>query len=260
MDDNVLNKKNEDAEKLECFLRKMDAVTLLAGNMSHDFNNHLTVINGYADLLLDMIPETQEAHEMVAEILQAVGRSRLLTEELLDFSRNKPFKTETVNLNAVLGKLKDQIVQTLPPAIDFQLVCNAEAAEVLLDPGRLEKAAKSLVANAAAAMPDGGTLTITTSTADKLPPNLIPQYDEALTADSYAVLSVSDTGVGMDSETADRIFEPFFTTRKNGQGSGLGLSDVYGFVKQSRGKIQLQTAPGAGTTFKIYLPCSTNTA
>lgn len=249
------NKKN--TEKQRCYSLKMDAVTRLAGNMGHDFNNQLTVIGGYADILLEMIPESQESYSMICEIRDAVMRSRELTEELLGFSRKKPLRTENVNINDVLDKLKDEITKTLAPAVKLEMILAPELAEIKLDPDRLEKTIINLVANARDAMPDGGIFTICTSAVDSVPQNAISlsdEFEESDEADRYVVLTVSDTGIGMDAQTASRIFEPFFKANKNGRGLGLGLSNVYGFAKQTRGKIEVQSEPHAGTTFRIYLP------
>jgi two-component system, cell cycle sensor histidine kinase and response regulator CckA len=248
----IKDKKN--TEKQRCYSQKMDAVTLLAGNMAHDFNNQLTVINGYADILLEMIPDTQESYSMICEIRDAVMRSRELTEELLGFSRKKPLKTENVNINDVLDKLKNEISKTLSPTADLEVISDPELAEVKLDPARLEKAIMNLVTNAREAMPNGGKLTICTSNVEKLPSGAIPQSEESGEANRYVMLTVRDTGTGMDEQTIDRIFEPFFTIPQNGKGSGLGLSNVYGFIKQSGGKVEVQSKPAAGTTFRIYLP------
>jgi len=160
MTDEADEKIKKDAEKQQCYLQKMDAVALLAGNMAHDFNNHLTVINGYADILLDMIPETEESYSMISEIHHAVMRSRNLTEELLGFSRKKPLMVEKVNINDVLDKLKSEISRILAPAVDLEVISDPELAEVNLDPIRLEKVIINLVTNARDAMPDGGNLKI----------------------------------------------------------------------------------------------------
>ena len=237
----------------------MDSITLLAGNMAHDFNNQLTVINGYADILLGMIPKTEEPYSMITEIRDAVMRSQELTEELLDFSRTKPLRTENVNINDMLGKLKNEINKTLNPRVVLEVINDSKPAEVRLDPNRLEKTIMNLVTNARDSMPEGGKLTICTSSADEISPNSIPESEESDT-NCYVVLTVCDTGTGMDEATVDRIFEPFFTTKKNRKATGLGLSNVYGFVKQSGGKIEVQSKPSAGTTFRIYLPCVSKSA
>ena len=226
----------------------------MAGNMAHDFNNQLTVINGYADILLEMTPEREESYSMISEIRDAVMRSRELTEELLWFSRKKPLRTENVNINDMLDKLKSKINRTLSPAVDLEVISDPELAEAKLDPIRLEKTIMNLVTNARDAMPGGGKLSICTSNVAPQKKIAIPQSEESDKTDRYIMLTVRDTGTGMDEETVGRIFEPFFTTKKTGKGTGLGLSNVYGFVKQSGGKIEVQSEPASGTTFRIYLP------
>ena len=170
------DKIRKNAENQQHYPQKMDSITLLAGNMAHDFNNQLTVINGYADILLGMIPETEESYSMISEIRDAVMRSWELTEELLDFSRKKPLKTESVNINDVLGKLKSEINKMRSPGVDLEVISSSEPAEVKLDTTRLEKAIINLVTNALYAMGDGGKLTICISSADETPPNAIPQW------------------------------------------------------------------------------------
>ena len=220
--------------------------------MAHDFNNLLTVINGYVELAAEELPAGHPAAEALEHIEQAGRRATALTRQLLAFSRKQILKPEVLNLNHLVANMEKMLRRVIPENIHFVTQYSRRLPSVHADPGQLEQVLLNLVVNARDAMPRGGTLTISTEEAR------LEAEDEKLRPDvsrgNYVLLTVSDSGVGMDRETRERIFEPFFTTKQKGQGTGLGLATVYGIVKQSRGDIRVYSQPGKGTTFKIYLP------
>ena len=228
--------------------QKMEAIGSLAGGIAHDFNNALMVIQlAKAQLERDTISESQR--ESLALIDDACRRSSDLTRRLLAFSRRQVVQPQLTSIDAVVEDTR----RMLEPMIgeDVRLVCELAASEpIVVDPGQLSQVILNLAINAREAMPDGGTLTITTSTLE-----LDQAYAEEhldVVPGRYAVLQIHDTGVGMDPETRDHAFEPFFTTKDDG--TGFGLATVYGIVKQSNGHVWLYSEPGAGTTFKLYFP------
>ena len=231
---------------------KMEAIGQLAGGVAHDFNNLLTVIRGYGDLLKKQ-PGLQEASlEQIDEILEAAGRASELTRKLLAFGRGQVLQLRNVSVNTVLGGMESLLRRLIGEDIELVIVRGSDMGLVKADPGQLEQVIMNLVVNARDAMPTGGRLTIETA-------NTTLHEDETaqhgiVAAGPYVMLSVSDTGAGMDPETLARAFEPFFTTKEVGKGTGLGLAMVYGIVKQSGGDIRVLTEPGRGTTFNIYLP------
>jgi len=239
---------------LEAQLRqaqKMEAVGLLAGGISHDFNNHLSVILGNADLLLEKARSNKLRH-YAEEIKKATQRATQLTRQLLAFSRKQVLYPALLDLNAVVG----DVVKILRRLIgeDVQIVIEGETnlASVRADCGQVEQILMNLATNARDAMPDGGKFTIRTENAELGPDDVAPH--PYVKPGSYVRLSVSDTGVGMSEEVRSRAFEPFYTTKLPGRGTGLGLATVYGIVKQSGGYIWISSALGAGTVFDIYLP------
>jgi len=232
--------------------QKMEAVGRLAGGVAHDFNNLLTVITGYAELLLAG-PNLQAAQRTALdEIQRAAERGGALTHQLLAFSRRQPFTPSTVQLNALLVHMEKMLSRLIGEDVDLITVAAAEPATILTDPGQLEQVVMNVVVNARDAMPGGGKLIIETANAEVDQTYAGPNVD--LKAGSYVVLAISDTGMGMDSETVTHLFEPFFTTKAPGKGTGLGLATAYGIVKQSGGAISVYSEPGRGTTVKIYLP------
>lgn len=233
--------------------QKMEAIGQLTGGVAHDFNNLLTVILGNLDTLSQHLPAEQiRWRRCVDQALRASERAASLTQQLLAFARRQPLKPKAVDINRLLTGWTDMIRRTLPESINIRRVEDDGAGNAEIDPNQLESALLNLVVNARDAMPGGGTLTIETantfiSDADvRLLPDLKPG--------SYVVICVTDTGAGMAQEVLDRAFDPFFTTKPLGQGTGLGLSQVFGFVKQSGGHIKIYSRPGHGTTIKIYLP------
>jgi signal transduction histidine kinase/ActR/RegA family two-component response regulator len=251
----TLQKNEEQREQLESQLRqaqKMEALGRLAGGVAHDFNNLLTVIAGHSDLLSDHLKPGDPLYNHCQQIRKTSGRAASLTRQLLAFSRKQVLQVKIVDLNDLLsdtGKLLRRLVRE-DIELTFQL--GDSLARVKADPCQLEQALLNLTVNASDAMPLGGRLIIETQ-------NVIVDGARALTRTSvepgeYVLLAVSDTGHGMDAATEARIFEPFFTTKEPGKGTGLGLATVYGVVRQSGGFIWVDSSPGKGTRFELYLP------
>src|ERR1022692_2358151 len=231
--------------------QKMEAVGLLAGGISHDFNNHLSVILGNTDLLLEKIQSGKLQH-YAEEIKKATQRAAQLTQQLLAFSRKQVLQPALLDLNAVVR----DVVKILRPMIgeDVQIVIEGKTnlAFIVADRGQVEQILMNLATNARDAMPNGGKFTVRTENAE-LGPDDVARYPYVRPG-RYVHLSASDTGVGMSEEVRTRVFEPFFTTKPLGKGTGLGLATVYVIVKQSGGYIWISSVPGEGATFDIYLP------
>jgi CheY-like chemotaxis protein len=232
--------------------QKMEAVGLLAGGIAHDFNNQLFVISGYSDLLARKVAERQDLLPLVREIREAGARATMLTRQLLAFSRKQIVEPKVVNLNAHLFEIEKMLRPLIGEHIDLTILPGTDLGAVKIDPGQLDQVIMNLAVNARDAMLGGGKLTISTSNAE---------LDEAyarsragVVPGSYVLLTVSDTGTGMDQAVLSRIFEPFFTTKGIGKGTGLGLPTVQAIVAQSDGHIVVESDLGRGTIFKIYLP------
>jgi two-component system cell cycle sensor histidine kinase/response regulator CckA len=243
-----------DRRQLEEQLRqaqKMDAVGRLAGGVAHDFNNLLMVINGYTEVLLEQLDKSSDAHRKIQSIQQAADRAATLTRQLLAFSRKQLLELKVVDVNTVIGDMERLLRPLIGENIELITRLSPDTGHTRADAGQLEQVIMNLVVNAKDAMPDGGKLTVQSSDAT-VRQNL--REHRLIQPGRYAVISVSDTGLGMDKETQSRIFEPFFTTKEKGKGTGLGLSTVYGIVKQSNGYVFVQSEIGAGTTFYVYLP------
>jgi two-component system, cell cycle sensor histidine kinase and response regulator CckA len=233
-------------------LQKLDAIGRLAGGLAHDFNNLLTVIGGYSDLLVSDLDAGNPLHRHAAAINNAAARATALTRQLLAFSRKQVLQLKVLDLNAVVTTLEPMLRRLIGEDIRLVVGLAPTLGRVKADPGQLEQVLLNLVVNARDAMPQGGTLTIeTTNVAGHA---LVAHRQASVPPGSYVRLAVHDTGVGMDAATRSRLFEPFFTTKAPGQGTGLGLSTVYGIITQSEGHIAVDSAPAHGATFTIYLP------
>jgi two-component system cell cycle sensor histidine kinase/response regulator CckA len=232
--------------------QKLESVGMLAGGIAHDFNNMITAISGYADLLLEELPEGHPLRPDAAAISAVAERAALLTYQLLAFGRKQILRPTTLDLGDLVTDLTRMLSRVIGE--DIQVVIRRDRAlgAVSADPGQISQVLLNLVVNARDAMPQGGTLTIETAnvTLDDAYTALHP----SITAGPYVILAVSDTGTGMTPEVQARIFEPFFTTKPAGRGTGMGLASVYGIVKQSGGHVWVYSEAGHGTTFKIYLP------
>ena len=236
----------------------MEAVGRLAGGVAHDFNNLLMVISGYAEVILAGLDVHHPLHEKGRAIQQAADRATTLTRQLLAFSRKQLLELKVVDVNAVVQDMERLLRPLIGENVEFDAQLSPEAAHTRADAGQLEQILMNLVVNAKDAMPNGGKLTMQTQ-------NIVVDENHRrgqtfIRPGQYVMLSVSDTGMGMDKETQSRIFEPFFTTKEKGKGTGLGLSTVYGIVKQSGGYVLVQSEEGRGTKFQIYLPRVEGTA
>jgi len=231
--------------------QKMEAVGQLAGGIAHDFNNALTVIQGYADMLVAGSTADPELAQGVREIKASALRASRLTRQLLAYSRKQILEPEVLSLNLVVDDTEEMLERLVAEQAAIEWLPGKGLGHVRVDRSQLEQVIVNLAVNARDAMPHGGRLTLATAAA-KLGEGSSEAPDAP--AGSYVKLSVSDQGTGMDEATRSRIFEPFFTTKKRGEGTGLGLAMVYGIVKQSNGFIYVDSKPGLGTTFRIYLP------
>ena len=242
-------------KRLEDQLRhsqKMEAVGQLAGGVAHDFNNLLMVIQAHNEHLRDRLGPNDPARKDATEIENAVTRAAALTNQLLTFSRKQVLRPKVLDLNALLADVVKMLHRLIGKNIELKVVPAASLGGVIADPCQMEQIILNLAVNSRDAMPRGGNLTIQTS--DVVMSESDTRKHEGMPPGNYVRLTVSDTGTGMDAETKARMFEPFFTTKAPGKGTGLGLATVYGVVKQSDGWIWVDSEPGHGTTFKIYLP------
>jgi PAS domain S-box-containing protein len=232
--------------------QKMEAIGTLAGGVAHDFNNLLTIISGYTQLILHAKKESDPEFGPLQEIRRAADRAGSLTRQLLAFSRRQILQPKIVDLNSVIAEVEKMLRRLIGEDIQLVTVQGAKLGSARVDPGQIEQVLMNLVINARDAMPNGGTLTIETSSVHLSEARKVRQ--EEVAPGDYVVLRVSDTGCGMDDATLLRIFEPFFTTKRQGKGTGLGLSTVYGIVKQSGGAIFVESQPDQGSKFQIYFP------
>jgi two-component system, cell cycle sensor histidine kinase and response regulator CckA len=252
-------RKQAETEKadLEAQLRetqKMEAIGRLAGGIAHDFNNLLTVIGGYTDELLTGLAEQPELRGAAEEVRHAADRATAMTAQLLTFSRRQRLEPRTLDLNAVVGNIEPMLRRLIGD--DLVLVSQLDPAlePVTADPSQIDQVIMNLAVNARDAMPTGGTLTIRTSHEDLDEDYVRRQPAGTLEPGRYVILSLTDTGVGIDKQTQSQIFDPFFTTREIGKGTGLGLATVYGIARQSGGFVRVSSEPGSGATFKVALP------
>jgi CheY-like chemotaxis protein len=230
--------------------QKMEAIGRLAGGIAHDFNNILTVIRGYTELSLLCLKEGDPLKVNLAEVQKASGRASDLTRQLLAFSRRQILEMKVFNLNALVKDLDKMLRRLIGEDIELVTLLAPDLGSVRADVGQIEQAILNLAVNARDAMPTGGKIIVETSNADL--DETYARTHIGVTPGHYVTFSMSDTGCGMSPEVRERVFEPFFTTKE--QGTGLGLSTVYGIVRQIGGSIWLYSEPGQGTTFKIYLP------
>ncbi|MBI4683652.1 MAG: response regulator [Nitrospirae bacterium] len=242
-------------KKLEAKLihaQKMETVGTLAGGVAHDFNNILTAIIGYGNLLKMKMKNDDPLLHFTEQILSSSERAANLVRNLLAFSRKQITNPRPLNINEIVNRVENLLRRIIGEDIELKITLTDEDLTVIVDSGQIEQVLMNLATNARDAMPNGGTLTICTE--------LTKPDEEFITVNNhekawrYALISVSDTGIGMDKDTKDKIFEPFFTTKEVGKGTGLGLSIVYGIVQQHDGFIDYYSELGKGTTFKIYLP------
>jgi two-component system cell cycle sensor histidine kinase/response regulator CckA len=255
------NRAEQAKESLEAQLRqaqKLEAIGSLAGGVAHDFNNILSVILSYSEFIQSDLEPGHVVLGDVAEIHAAAMRAAGLTRQLLAFSRQQMLQPRVLDLGEVICDLESMLRRLLSEDIDLTITIDPEVGNIYADPGQIEQVLMNLVVNARDAMGSGGIVTIETAKVD---------VDAAFATDHigvtpgpHAKVSVTDTGEGMSAEVRARIFEPFFTTKEKGKGTGLGLSTVFGIVRQSNGAIFVDSTPGVGTTFEVYLPVSTETA
>ncbi len=230
--------------------QKMDCIGRLAGGVAHDFNNMLSIILGYGEMILEQLRPGDPLREDVKQIVEAGKRSQALTRQLLAFSRKQTLEPEVLNVNQHLRDLEPMLKRLLGEDVDLRLVLAEGLAPVFIDAGQFDQTIMNLAVNAREAMPGGGRLTI--ETANVAIDELYARTHLEVTPGAYVMIAVSDSGHGMDESTLSHLFEPFFTTKE--KGTGLGLATVYGIVKQSGGHIFAYSEPGKGSTFKIYLP------
>jgi two-component system cell cycle sensor histidine kinase/response regulator CckA len=244
-----------DRERLEEQFRqaqKMEAVGRLAGGIAHDFNNLLTVINGYSEILLAGSSPGGPTAEIVEEIRRAGERAASLTRQLLIFSRRQVVIPKVLDLNVAVTEMEKLLRRLIGEDIECVVQAGAQLGRVKMDRGQVEQVVMNLVVNARDAMPKGGKITVRTADVDLDEVYAAARLD--VRPGHYVELSVSDTGCGMTPDILNHLFEPFFTTKEAGKGTGLGLPTVYGIVKQNGGHIDVDSTPGVGTTFRIYLP------
>ncbi len=236
--------KRRQFEEQATHAQKMEAVGRLAGGVAGDFNNMLTVISGYAELLRGEIPAGAGPRKYVDEIVYAGERATALTRHLLAFSRGAAAQPRLLDFNSILAEMAPMLRRLLGQQIELVLLPSAGLGRVEADPAQLEQVVVNLATNARDAMPAGGKLVIETANVELEEQSASPM---GVRPGSYVMLAVSDNGVGMDAETRSRLFEPFFTTKARGKGSGLGLATVYGAVRQAEGQITVYSQPNCGT-------------
>ncbi|MBM4289654.1 MAG: PAS domain S-box protein, partial [Deltaproteobacteria bacterium] len=246
----ITDKKNLEAQFLQA--QKMEAVGRLAGGVAHDFNNMLSVILGYCDIMQMELHQDDPLSRYLAEIKQGAQRAATLTQQLLAFSRKQIIQPEVLDLNTKIAGLEKMLQRLIGEDIDLAVVLDPSLDAVKADPGQIDQIIMNLAVNARDAMPQGGRLTLETANVYLDEPYL--RTHAYVIPGPYVMLAVSDNGQGMDAATRARIFEPFFTTKEDGRGTGLGLATVYGIVKQNNGYIHFYSEIGQGSTFKIYLP------
>ncbi|HSH46495.1 MAG TPA: PAS domain S-box protein [Longimicrobiales bacterium] len=252
-------RKLAESEALFRQAQKMEAVGRLAGGVAHDFNNILTAIKGHVDLVLKSPDTAAEVREDIQQVARSADRAVSLTRQLLAFSRQQVLRPRVLDLNGIVAELEEMLGRLIGENIRLETHLQSDLAPIRMDPTQLQQVIMNLVVNARDAMPRGGRLVLRTTNATLTAPE-VERFPYPVRPGPYALLTVSDSGEGMDEETLARVFEPFFTTKDAGKGTGLGLSTVYGIIKQSGGYIWTNSEPGQGTTFRIYLPRVTGEA
>ena len=232
--------------------QKMESIGTLAGGIAHDFNNLMTAVTGYSELALRRLGPDDPLRPNIEEVKKAGERAATLTRQLLAFSRKQLLQPVVLDLNAIVTGIGKMLPRLIGEDIDLRFELSGSLGQIEADPGQMEQVLMNLAVNARDAMPSGGRLTIKTENV-KFAGRFV-KHRMVVEPGNYVVLSVSDTGVGMDAETQSQIFEPFFTTKEIGKGTGLGLATVYGIVKQSDGSIWVYSEPGKGSTFRVFLP------
>jgi two-component system cell cycle sensor histidine kinase/response regulator CckA len=254
-DSDIDPKTAEALRRVEAQLRqtvKMEAVGRLAGGIAHDVNNLMTVVTGYAELLLEELQDRPRLHHMTAEVKRAADRGTTIARQLLAFSRKQMLSPSVVSLSRTVAEMEPSLRRILGDGIELACPTTSDPCPVYVDPAQIEQVVMNLAINAREAMSSGGRLSVSVAqvelnTAGSVRGPEMPQGP-------YVALQVADTGHGMDLETQAKIFEPFFTTKPRGQGIGFGLATVYGIVKQSGGFVYCDSAVNVGTTFTVYLP------
>jgi PAS domain S-box-containing protein len=231
-------------------MQKIEAIGRLAGGVAHDFNNILMAVSSFAELIGNRLSEDSRGRSYAEEILKAADRGSSLTQGLLAFSRKQVFLPKPVDLNSLVQNQTGMLRRLISENIELRFIAGKDLGTVKVDPSQMEQVVMNLVINARDAMPEGGELIIETANVEPA----APPHDLKAEPVKFVLLSVRDTGCGMDEATRSRIFEPFFTTKEQGKGTGLGLATVFGIIKQSGGHILVQSEPGRGSAFEIYLP------
>jgi signal transduction histidine kinase len=252
-----VQKEQQEMEQRLRQAHKMEAVGRLAGGVAHDFNNLLTIIRGHSDLLAERIKDDSQTKN-VEQVRKAADRAVAMTRQLLAFSRMQVLQPRALDLNSVIQEMSKMLPRLIGENIEYSFVPAAGLATVMADPGQIEQVLMNIAVNARDAMPDGGKLQVRTANVELSAEEAAKR--PAMGPGKYVLVRVSDTGHGMNEETKAHIFEPFFTTKEVGKGTGLGLATVYGIVKQSGGFIWVESAPGRGTEFEIYLPATSAAA
>ncbi|HZT28245.1 MAG TPA: ATP-binding protein [Bryobacteraceae bacterium] len=232
-------------------IQKFLALGRLAGGVAHDFANLLTLISGYTQILLNRLDAADPSRPELEEIRQAAGRGAAMTGRLLDFLRGQPEERRLVDLNALAAEVAHMLRPIIGEHIQLTTVLDPALGEIRADSSQMTRVLMNLVLNARDAMPQGGRITIRTANREIGPAEAAA---EGLSPGAYILVSVTDTGGGMDKDTLGRLFQPFHSTKPRGKGTGLGLSTVYGIVAESGGRIRVSCGPGSGTTFSVYLP------
>lgn len=249
----VLQKERKELEEQIRQIQKMESLGLLVGGIAHDFNNMLTGINGYAQLSLSLVKQDDPLYKPLSNIREIVKRASALTNQLLAFSRKETLESGEVNINLVITHLLDFLRRVIPGSIEFEFVPDEELKNIAGDSVQVEQVVMNLCINARDAMPHGGKILLRTQ-------NVQIYENEAERADvqpgAFVLLTIADTGIGMDEQVQKRVFEPFFTTKEPGKGTGLGLSVVHSIVAQHHGFITIESKTERGTTFNIYFPAA----